>query len=306
MKKLTYALLPVFLIVLLFTSCNEKVDSAFYRKVARETLDNGWTYVFVHEGLKDPNADESGVIRYNFFGMNIRYKYDDAYIQKIVHKPGPTDKWKTFTEIYTPPFLTFGEGPEAEKRDREKIDAILNDNKNPEDLLALNPDDYTFEVLDKDMFFRLMKTALTSEPQKEGQDITYWEKPSYAFLTEPTYIDGYKFQVVFLQETGCVDELYIDVLYKTGKGLKDYTQLSDLVDAQTATPEQQRAFDEIKEIVKTAKQSESFLPDSAIKKLKIGELDFSRLYNFLKNIHENKFELYIEDARVDKVEGIVE
>ena len=291
-----------------FSGCGSKeLEVAFYRKVARESLENGWVYTFVNEGYKDENADDSHLIKYSFFGMNIRYKYDDNYIQKIVREP-ESDRGHTITQIVVPPFLALGDGSEAEKRDMQLIDSILDyENKSVEDLLALDPDDYSFEVIDKEMFFRLMKTALTSEPQKESKDITYWDKPGHAFLTEPMYLSGYKFQIAFLQETGCVDELYIDVLYQTGDGYKDYVQLSDMVDNQTATAEQKQAFATIRSIVDDIKESESYIANAdGYKEDVIGGVDFSRLYNFLKNIHENKFELYTEDPHVETIEGTAE
>lgn len=308
MVKNKIAILVLVIISAFFSACGgtEDFEVKFYRKVARETLDNGWVYTFVNDGLKDENADDSDLIKYSFFGINLRYKYDDNYVRKVVHEPESPDKGKPFTEIIIPPCLLLGDGSEAEKRDMQLIDTILDyKNKSVEDLLALNPDDYEFEVIDKAMFFRLMKTALTSEPQKEGNDQAYWDKPTYAFYTEPTYLSGYKFQIAFLQETGCVDELYIDVLYQTGDDYKDYVQLSDLVDNQTATAEQKQVFDNIVKIVADIKENENFIVNAAeYKDKKIGEVDFSRLYNFLNNIHKNNFKVYNEEPRTQIIEGI--
>ncbi|MGI6744941.1 MAG: hypothetical protein ACOX45_01975 [Acutalibacteraceae bacterium] len=276
----------------------------FFRKVARETLDNGWVYTFVYEDFKDKKNTDSGLIKYSFFGINLRYKYDDNYINKVVHIPENPEKGKTYTDIITPLFLMLGEGSQAEKNDMQLIEKILDSQKSAEELLALNPDDYTFESVDKEMFFRLMKTALTGEPQKEGEDKSYWEKPCYAFFSEPTYLSGYKFQIAFLQETGCVDELYIDVLYQNGNGYKDYVQLSDLVENNTATEEQKQAFERIVKITEEIKENENYITNAdEYKNEMIGGVDFSRLYNFLNNIHTNKFELYHENPRIETIEG---
>lgn len=303
MKKKVATLLSIFsiLCILLFSSCSHELNIPFTRKVAREVTSDGWVYTFVHNEFKDKDADDSSLIKYKFFGMNIRYKYDENYITSFIRVPESEKGGKPYTEIITPTFLALGEGSDAEKEDMQIIEKILDSSHSVEYLLNLNPDDYQFKSIDKDMFFRLMKTALTSEPQKEGTDMSYWEKPSYAFFTEEAYIDEYKFQIAFLQETGCVDELYIDVLYRTGDKYNDYVQLSDMIDNNTATQEQKQVFDLITKIVKDIKENENFVYNSdSYKDTTIGEIDFFRLYTFLNNIHENKYSLY-QDAPIIEI-----
>lgn len=303
MKHKKTMLIGLILSMVMLSSCGFNVK--FYRKIARETLNNGWVYTFENDGYKDKNADDSDLIKYSFSGINLRYKYDDNYIQNIVRIPESERGGDPYTEITVPPFLMLGEGSDAEKRDMELIEKILDSKNSVEDLLALDPDDYEFEVVDKEMFFRLMRTALTGEPQKESKIKSYWEKPSYAFLNEQTYIEGYKFQIAFLQGTGLVDELFIDVLYRTGDGYKDYVQLSDLVENNTATEEQKQVFDVITKIRSDIKEQDIYIANADDYKDKvIGNIDFSRLYVFLSNIHENKFDEYLEGPMVIKtVEG---
>lgn len=285
--------------------CNDNLDIKIFRKVAREKLDNGWVYTFVYEDYKDENIDDSTLIKYQFFGINLRYKYNDDYIEKITHIPDDPSEGKPYTQFITPTFLRLGEGSEAEKKDMELIGTIIDSRKSVKELLSLNPNDFDFEIVDKDMFFCLMKEALSGEPQKEGTDISYWDKPTYAFLSEPTFLSGYRFQIAFLQETGCVDELFIDVLYETGNGYKDYIQLSDLIENNAATEEQIQIYNHIQKITTNIKEYENFIVDSEnYKNSNIGGVDFSRLYEFLKNIHENKFDLYIESPHIETVEGI--
>ena len=121
-------------------------DIMFYRKVARRTLDNGWVYTFTREGMKD--GDDSQTFKYIFYGINIKYKYAEKY-GGISSEENLNTGW-----------LLFGDSSEAEKRDAQLVRSILSNDKTDEELLALNPDDYTFEVLDKDMFFELMREAL--------------------------------------------------------------------------------------------------------------------------------------------------
>ncbi len=291
MKKLKFALIIICCISLL-VSCNrnysddhnsnatsEEYYVPFYRKVARQTLDNGWVYTFVRDGMKD--GDDSEIFKYSFKGINIKYKYAEKY-------GGISSANDLITGC-----LLFGSGSDAEKRDAQLIASILSNDKTDEELLALNPDDYTFEVIDKEIFFSLMREALLGEPQKEGTDPNYWNKPEYAFLTEKMYQDDYKFQICFLNETGLIDELYIDVLYKTGEGKMEYDQLSDLVASGKATSEQLEAFELIASITNDIKKNVSYIANAdSYRNRTVGQIDFSRLYDFLENLHNNRFENY--------------
>jgi hypothetical protein len=293
------------MILVTFSSCgksdaNGEDGKVFFRKVARETLDNGWVYTFIYEDYKDESIDDSGINKYCFYGMNIRYQYDDDYIQ--IQTQQLQDK--IYNAIVVPTCLIAGKGPAAESRDMELINkSILDRNKSVEELLALNPDDYEFESIDKDMFFRLMRTALTGEPQKEGSDQTYWDKPTWAFLTEPEYIDGYKFQLAFMHETGCVDELFIDVRYETGSKYNDFVQLSDIIENGTATNEQNQIYEKIQLITNDIKINESYIVNAAeYQDVVIGEIDFSRLYTMLNNLHLNNYVVYISGQQVEIIE----
>lgn len=283
---------------------DEDSGSGFFRKVAREMTDDGWVWTFVYEDLKDEDEDDSDIIKYRYFGINIRYCYDDDYFDIYVRKSEDPNRADTIERVY-PATLIAGGGPEAEKRDMKLIQrTILDKNKTVEELLALNPDDYEFESVDKERFFRLMRTALTGDPQKEGTDPTYWDRYAWAVFCEREYLSGYKFQIGFMQETGCIDELYIDVLYQTGDGYRDYVQLSDMIDDGTATAEQKRVFEKIQEIVAGCKESESFIWGAdGYKEENIGGIDFSRLYNFMYNIHVNKYDIYFRDTIIETIEG---
>ncbi len=258
----------------------ESPDIMFYRKVARRVLDNGWVYTFTREGMKDGNDSE--VIKYIFYGINVKYKYAEKF-GGVSSEENLNTGW-----------LLFGQGSEAEKRDSKLIASIISNDKTDEELLALNPDDYTFEVLDKDMFFELMREALTGEPQAEGIDQSYLDKPYFAFLEEKTYLDGYKFQICCLNETGLIDELFIDVLYNTGAGETEYVQLSDLVASDKATAEQIEVFELIQAIVSDIKENTSYITGAdSYRDKTVDGIDFSRLYDFLEDMHNDRFEEYI-------------
>ena len=260
---------------------DEDSNIMFYRKVARRKLDNGWVYTFTREGMKDGNDSE--VFKYVFYGINVKYKYAEKF-GGISSEDNLNTGW-----------LLFGEGSEPEKRDAQLVRSILSNDKTDEELLALNPDDYTFEVLDKDMFFELMREALTGEAQAEGEDQNYWDKPYFVFLNEQEYIDDYKFQICVLNETGLIDELFIDVLYKTGSGELEYVQLSDLVASGNATEGQTEVYSLVQTIVSDIKDNTSYIYNSdSYRGRTVDGIDFSRLCDFLEDMHNNRFEDYMK------------
>lgn len=312
MKKMIVWLVVSVLLTSVLVSCKnegEKSDphdgvASFFRKIAREVTEDGWVYTFEYEDLKDENADDSDIIKYSFYGINIRYQFNDDYIQ--VHEQIIGDQ--TYTTVIVPSCMIAGNGPSAESRDMALINnVILDQSLSVEELLALNPDDYKFESINKDIFFRLMREALTGEEHKENTDLTYWDRASWAMMTEPQYIDNYRFQIGYVQGCGCIDELYIDVRYQTGDGYKDFVQLSDLIAAGDATEEQQQVFEMIQIVVKDIKEQENFIASADIYKNKtIGEIEFSRLFAFLQNIHSNQYNQYIADQYSEVFEGIID
>lgn len=311
MKKIS--LFMIFVIVILSCSCSnaktegEVSDVAFFRKVAREEHNDGWVYTFIYEDLKDENADDSNLLKYSFSGINVRYAYDEDYIQKRVIYPEDEERGEIITQIIYPSCLILGEGSDAEKSDMELIAELISREKSVEELLAIDPDDYEFKAVDKDMFFRLMHKALTGEPQKEGRKTAYWEKPAYAVMCEPAFLSGYKFQVSCLHSTGFVDVIYIDVLYEDSSSDCGYVQLSDIIDNNAASAEQNEVFQKIKQISEDIKGTDNYLINSeSYKSLTVGEIDFSRLYTFLDNIHNNALNDYIKTPRIETVKGAVE
>lgn len=276
-------------------------DIVWQEKVARRELDNGWFFSFVQYTYKD--GDDSELCRYNFFGVNLRYRFDDAYRQIQWHeKDDPNPNVQQYDDylqnpagsgsdasLSVPRYLSWGQGSAAQRRDAEKIEAILTNDKEPEDLLALDPADYEFETIDKDLFFGLMREALTGAPHEERTDLNYWEHQPLDVLVEPEWEDGYRFQIGYLMSSGCVDELFIDVLYQTGEGYADYVQLSDLVEDGTATPEQQEAWALIQTLTEQIKETEHFLARTDLYRDKtVSGIDFNRLLRFLTELNEGR------------------
>lgn len=276
-------------------------DMAWQEKTARRTLDDGWVFSFTQYTNKD--GDDRDLCRYSFNGVNLRHRFDDDYVQAEFHRgedPNPTlVRYEDYLrdpeqysgdgvrmDVFVPDYLSWGMGSAAQARDMEKIAAILTNDREPEELLALDPADYEFESIDRELFFGLMREALTGEPRAERTDLKYWNHLPTEILVEPEWRDGYRFQIGCLIASGCVDELYIDVLYRTGEGYQDYVQLSDFVENGTATPEQAEAWALLQTVTGEIRTAEHFLARTDLYRDKtLAGIDFNRLLRFLTALH---------------------
>ncbi len=271
------------------TAGTEEPKIKFFRKVAREVQEDGWVWTFVQNGFKNGDVPP-GLCVFQFNGMNFRHRYDDAYIR---HNYTRMSHGMVLHTTYAPAIKLAGFGPEAEDRDMAKIDAFLASTTDPQELLSRDPDSLELEVVDKEMFFRLMRQALEGEPQAEGPNDVYWQIPSWGLLGEQEYMDGYKFQVGLANETGLVDVIRLDVAYKTGEEYNEYTILSDMVDDGTATAEQAEAYRLLETIARAMEQEESYIAMAEeYKALELGGIQFARLYEILNNIHNGNWTPY--------------
>ena len=305
MQKTKYALLIACLVSALLCSCKntdskntDSIEWLFTRTIAREVQKDGWCFSFAYERMKDPQKEFSGHIHYSFSGINLRYQYHPDYVMTYVRNEGE----KTFIQEYVPGVLLWENGSTEQKED---IDFIMNEilvqTRSVDELLSLDPSEYHFKTIDTSLFFELMHEALSkdAEPEKETRQQLYADKPTYAMLVEPEYLDGYKFQIAFLIGLGYIDEIYIDVLYQTGSNYTDYIQLSDLVDSREVTEEQASAFETIRMITEKIRGTDNFLfCAEEFKNLSVAGIDFSRLYAFLRAIHSNDFTEYCSGSRV--------
>ena len=69
-----------------FCACSDKdkeyVEWKFSKKVARVVHEDGWVYTFDYLYSKD-GTDSDTLIPFQFYGVNLRYRYNDAYTETI-------------------------------------------------------------------------------------------------------------------------------------------------------------------------------------------------------------------------------
>lgn len=227
-----------------------------YFHVAQKLLDDGTLYSFQYIEYLPKNSDCD---KYSFSLSNLRY-----------------------LEQFEIGF------PDAYYRDQQLIaDQILKESYTPEEILALDPDDFAFEYLDKELVFSLIREGLTNKPEPAITDQNHWDRYDSGFLTETAPADGYEFQIAYVSESCGVDAFFIDVLYLAEDGT--FKQLSDMVDDGTATDEQKQVFVEFEKIIEACQKNDSYIIDEAYQTTVIGGIDFVRLYTFLYHLHTNNW-----------------
>ena len=224
-----------------------------------------------------------------FIGLDLRHRYEEGRYNEFTYPDGTrgymivrrqaTGRW-------------FGQGSDAEKRDRKLVNEILKKALDPAIAGDPDPADYSFEVLDKDLFFDLLKKALAAAPDEwtgKRRDSTL----STEILVEPEWQDGYRFQIISPVRQSGIDEVYIDVLYRTGDGFNDYVQLSDLAEEGKADALQQELFLLLQDVRAAIKEENSFTAREAVLKEKsIEGVDLGRLITFLQDLERGDLSIF--------------
>ncbi len=215
----------------------------------------GLWYCFIYDDMKDPAAHPD-----NYAGNYYHYFY---YWFDIRH-------WDR----------DLTEDAEALARDRARLDALLDQNKKPEEIRAISQGDISFEVLDGERFLRLKDKALSLDPLPREPKLQRSMDMSddYFRLQEPRELDGYRFRMANTASWGFMEKAWIDVLYADGQ------LLSDLVEAGKASPEQVEAFSLLQEMASILEGREINYIDGMEICRRAGNLaglDFDRLYTML-------------------------
>ena len=274
------------LLSVLTASCektNSKLqDILFERYVAREVKDDGWVFSFIYQKMKDPSDENEGFVRYQFFGINIKYLSDRQYSVENVQENEKT----IYRTRYVPPVSVWGQCSDAQQRDMVKVyDQILIQTHTPEMLINMDYEDYEFEELDGKMLFELIRRALTGPPHEVTSDIAKMEFP--ACLQEKQYLEGYKFQVSFLNAMGIFDVVHIDILFE-----EDGELLSDKVRSDSCSRLQTEVYDIINQIEDTIEGTDTINPKDIYERDNVENINMKRLYKMLEDINEYQYDEY--------------
>ena len=236
-----------------------------------------------------------------FIGLDLRHRYEEGRWAEVYQQESVGGEDRYMINRVQATGRWFGQGSDAEKRDRKLVNEILKKALDPAISGDPDPADYSFEVLDKDLFFDLLKEALAAAPDEwtgKRRDSTL----STEILVEPEWQDGYRFQIISPVRQSGIDEVYIDVLYKTGDGFNDYVQLSDLAEEGKADSLQQELFLLLQDVRAAIKEKNSFTAMEAVLKEKsIEGVDLGRLITFLQDLERSDLsvlEKYHDDPAI--------
>ena len=265
--------------------------------------ENGWYYELSFG--RQPDLDDFAT----FIGLDLRHRYEEGRWFEAYNRYDSPDG----TPLYMINRIQatgrwFGLGSDAEKRDRKLVNEILKKALDPAIAGDPDPADYSFEVLDKDLFFDLLKQALAAAPDEWSGERRN-ANLSTVLLVEPEWQNGYRFQIISAVRQSGIDEVYIDVLYKTGDGFNDYVQLSDLAEEGKADALQQELFLLLQDVRAAIKEKNSFMAmESVLKEKSIEGVDLSRLVSFLQDLESgdlNIFEKYHDDPAILPWEDVI-
>ena len=268
-----------------------------------ELLDGDWVAEFYYYYYpKELFPYEPAPYAYSFAINNMRYRYNEQWTESVTKNQDRSGNtvYDVGYSIY--PVKSWFSVSDSRRNDLEKLKDLLAQGLSPEQMLALDEDSLQFEELDKDLFFRLMRKALTDN-QKTEKDVPSRQLDYYYSMEyENDYSDGYKLQVCYFGAGGnmgqdCyLEKIVIDVLYKTGEKYNEYDQLSDLVKDGKASAEQQEAYALIRKIEDAVVAQNRFSALSAeYEDLEIGGIDFSRLWQFMQDLETG--DILYDEAR---------
>ncbi len=252
------------------------------RRFAYELLDDDWVAIFRYDYVEDNTIPYV----FSFVINNMRCRYNEEWSETLTENTDEKGDPVYFISYTKNPVKSWFSVNDARRKDREKIKVLFEQGLSPEQMLAISEDSLQFEELDKDLFLRLIRKALTEEQAPERDVPKRRLDYFYSMEYESSFRDDYKFQICYLMSLpGYLEKIVIDVLYKTGEAYNDYDQLSDLVRDGKASTEQQEAYALIRKIEDAVVAQNRFdaLCDE-YEELELGGIDFGRLWQFMQDL----------------------
>ena len=268
----------------------------YFQRASYTDEEKGWYYTIIFTGYPGVNDPYSA----SFVGIDLRHRFAENSWSEA-YQTGFDQNGERYYQInrLRSQYICFGSS-DAEKRDRKLVNEILKKILDPSTNGGEpDPADYTFEVLNKEMFFDLLKQTLTDAPVMTSDKKHSGVMSPIGTYVEPEWQDGYRFQIIGAERTDGIDEIYIDVLYKTGEAYNDYVQLSDLAEAGKANAAQQELFALLQEVRAAVKEENSFTAmEVVLSEKEIEGIDLGRLNAFLQDLEEGKTDNYYEDPSI--------
>lgn len=272
---------------------------------ASEFHEDGWYFCFDKFFYKD-GSEADDVMPYTFWAMNLRYRHADQQshaeetgnVQNTAEGNEDASEAESFSGAagddaqWDGPYdvMWYGGSSGLAVKDMAYINNFLKGTTD-EELLALRAEDLPFTEIDPEWFIGLVKTALTAEAHREGNYVDIGSM----LLAEPEFADGYKFQIGCVVFMGCIDAMYIDVLYESDTAPYGYVQLSDMVDAGTATAQQAELFELLQSISADAVSQNNLLSGfDKNRKKELAGIELSRLYSCLEDMEKNNLDRYYQ------------
>ena len=263
-------------------SFNETAAPTVRYSSASAITEDGWLYVMDYYDYGQ-SVPEDIIDVYNFQCVDLRYADESCRISSI----------DSPYLVYAASRTSANRGLEAANlaSDLHQINnMILTKDKSPAELLALDPAEFAFSYIDKELFFSLLKEALSKETVEMCDQQSHLDGIAYgpALLTEPAFADGYRFQVAYHNTVlacatdGCVQHLYIDLQYETVDGC---VLLSQLVEQGVATDAQVQLHEQLCAIAKAIIANDDYTADAEhYGKLTIDGVDLGRLAPMLSSV----------------------
>ena len=133
-----------------------------------ELLDGDWVAEFYYYYYpKELFPYEPAPYAYSFAINNMRYRYNEQWTESVTKNQDRSGNtvYDVVYSIY--PVKSWFSVSDSRRNDLEKLKDLLAQGLSPEQMLALDEDSLQFEELDKDLFFRLMRKALTDNQKTE-------------------------------------------------------------------------------------------------------------------------------------------
>ena len=269
---------------------------------ATEMHEDGWCFFFRRETHLNAEGDVDELGIYVFGGLNLRYFFNSDYVLTAKRSTGE----KEYIEKYALGYLLFGSGSTKQRHDMDFLQKFLfEEQRSLEEMMNLTEAALDFQELDPNLFLRLEKKCLSSPLHPVTEKMNYLNLPQPGIMVEPYYLDGYKFQFAYVSCNGYLDELYIDVRYETGDGFADYVQLSDLVEKGQSNAQQNEVWQTLQNIREGIQGTDNLLKDyDKYHTQKIGDIDFERLYDMLKEIDAGHYEAYLPNIEILDIQEI--